>query len=303
MTQPPVPASVGRAGPVLLVLAAAVSTQTGAAVAALLFPRVGPLGVVSLRLAVSAAILLLAFRPRLRGRSGSDWASVAAFGLALGGMNTTFYAAIERIPLGPAVTLEVLGPLALSVLAGRRPLSLLWAVVALAGVLLLGGGDFRALDPVGVLWALAAAALWAAYIVLSARVGRRFARAEGLALALAVAAVLTVPAGVAAAGSALLVPGTLAVGAAVAVLSSALPYSLEMAALRRLPAGTFAVMMSLAPAIAALAGYVVLDQRLLPVQVLAIALVVLASAGAVLTAPRGATPGTPARRAPSRGAP
>jgi inner membrane transporter RhtA len=268
---------------VLLVLVSALSTQLGAALAVLLFPRVGPFGVVTLRLAVSAAILLLAFRPRLRGRTRGDWALVCGFGLVLGGMNTAIYAAIERIPLGAAVTLEVLGPLALSVAAGRRLLALVWAALALGGVVLLGGGDFRALETGGVLLALAAAVGWAAYIVLSARVGRRFARAEGLALGLVVGTALALPLGVATAGAGLLVPTTLAVGAAVAVLSSALPYSLDMAALRRLPAGTFAVLTSLAPAVAALAGLAVLDQVLLPVQVLGIALVVLASAGAVRT--------------------
>ncbi|WP_241237072.1 EamA family transporter [Georgenia faecalis] len=288
------PFPAGRAGAVLLVLAAAGSTQFGAAVAALLFPRVGPLGVVTLRLALSAAILLVLFRPRLSGRSAADWRLVAAFGLALGGMNTAFYAAIDRIPLGAAVTLELLGPLALSVVAARRWTSLVWAGLALTGVVLLGGGDVRVLDPLGVLFALVAAALWAAYIVLSARVGRRFARADGLALAMAVAAALSLPFGLAHAGGALLAPGTLAAGAAVAVLSSALPYSLEMAALRRLPAATFAVMMSLAPAIAALAGFLVLDQALGPVQLAAIALVALASAGAVRAAgPRGADAAPP----------
>ncbi|MFC4554687.1 EamA family transporter [Georgenia faecalis] len=288
------PFPAGRAGAVLLVLAAAGSTQFGAAVAALLFPRVGPLGVVTLRLALSAAILLVLFRPRLSGRSAADWRLVAAFGLALGGMNTAFYAAIDRIPLGAAVTLELLGPLALSVVAARRWTSLVWAGLALTGVVLLGGGDVRGLDPLGVLFALVAAALWAAYIVLSSRVGRRFARADGLALAMAVAAALSLPFGLAHAGGALLAPGTLAAGATVAVLSSALPYSLEMAALRRLPAATFAVMMSLAPAIAALAGFLVLDQALGPVQLAAIALVALASAGAVRAAgPRGADAAPP----------
>ncbi|MEE6271919.1 EamA family transporter [Georgenia sp. MJ206] len=284
-----VPAPSERAAAVVLVLAAAGSTQFGAALAALLFPRVGAVGVVTLRLTVAAVLLLVVFRPALRGRTRRDLALVGGLGVALAAMNTSFYAAIERIPLGAAVTLEVLGPLALSVLASRRRVALVWAALALAGVALLSGGGTGGLDPVGVGFALVAAAMWAAYILLTAGVGRRFARADGLALAMAVAAALTLPLGAVHAGRDLLVPGTLAAGAAVAVLSSALPYSLEMASLRRLPASAFAVMMSLAPAVAALAGFLVLDQRLGAGQLAAVALVVVASAGAVRTA--GDAPG------------
>ncbi len=270
-------------------LGGALSVQFGAAVAASLFPRAGVAGVVTLRLVIAAVVLLAVCRPRLRGYDRRDWLVVAAFGVALAGMNGLIYAAIERIPLGVAVTVEVLGPLVLSVVAGRRPLSWLWAVLALGGVVLLGRGSVDGLDPVGVGFALGAAAMWAAYIVLSARTGTRFPRADGLALAMTVAAVLSLPLGVAASGTALLDPGILGLGAAVAVLSSVLPYSLEMLALRRMPTSTFAVLMSLGPAIATVAGYLVLGQALGLVQVLAIVLVVAASAGAVRTGP--AAPG------------
>lgn len=284
----------GRVVAVGLVLGAAVSTQFGSAVAALLFPRVGAAGAVTLRLTCAAVILLVVFRPRLSGRTRADWGAVAALGLALAVMNTAFYHAIARLPIGVAVTFEVLGPLTLFVVTGRRRSSLLWALLALAGVAVLGGGDFSDLDPVGVLLALVAAAAWATYILTSAEVGRRFARADGLSLAMVVAALLTLPLGVAAAGGELLVPTVLGVGALVAVLSSALPYSLEMAALRRIPAGVFAVMMSLSPAIATLAGFVVLGQRLTVAELAGIALVVVATAGAML----GSRPPGPAAPLP-----
>ncbi|WBB63200.1 EamA family transporter [Streptomyces sp. WMMC500] len=278
----------GRLGGVALVVSGSLSTQFGAAVAALLFPRAGALGVVTLRLALSAVVLMLVFRPRLRGHTRGDWAVLCGFGFALGAMNTVFYQAIERIPLGPAVTLEVLGPLALSVLTNRRAASLLWAALALGGVVLLSGGGFGGLDPVGVACALGAGSMWAAYIVLSARAGARFPRADGLAIAMSVAAVISVPIGVASAGSKLVEPVTLGLGLAVAVLSSGLPYALDQFALRRLPAATFALMMSLAPALAALAGFLVLDQGLTVVQCAAIGMVIAASIGAVRTPPRPA---------------
>jgi inner membrane transporter RhtA len=281
-------------GAVGLVLAGALSVHSGSAVAALLFPRAGVSGVVTMRLTIAAVALLLVCRPRLSGRSRADWALVCGFGAALAGMNTVFYQAIDRIPLGPAVTLEVLGPLLLSVLAARRALNWLWAALALAGVFALGGGGFDRLDLVGVGLALAAGAMWAAYIVLSARVGSRFPRADGLALAMAVAALLTLPLGVAGSGRALLDPTTLALGAAVAVLSSMLPYTLELIALRRMPTATFAVLMSLGPALATLAGYLLLDQALTATEGLAVGVVIAASIGAVRTGPgRGADKTTP----------
>jgi inner membrane transporter RhtA len=270
-----------RFGPVGLVLAGGISVQFGAAIAVWLMPRVGALGVVSLRLLVAAAVLLVVCRPRVRGLSRADWGTVLVFGAAMAAMNGLFYQAADRIPLGAAVTLEVLGPLALSVVAGRRLSSVLWAGIALCGVALLSGGGFGGLDLVGVAFALGAGAMWAAYIIFSARTGARFPRADGLALAMGVAAVLMLPLGIADAGAKLLVPSTIALGAAVAVMSSVLPYTLEMLALRRLPNAVFAVLMSLEPAIAALAGFLVLHQSLSAVDALAITLVIVASMGAV----------------------
>uniref|UniRef100_A0AAU2V7D4 EamA family transporter n=1 Tax=Streptomyces sp. NBC_00003 TaxID=2903608 RepID=A0AAU2V7D4_9ACTN len=270
-------------GPVALVVAGGISVQFGAAVAVTLMPRAGAAGVVTLRLVAAALVLMLVCRPKLRGHSRADWGTVVAFGVAMAGMNGLFYQAVDRIPLGVAVTLEVLGPLALSVFASRRLVNALWAALALAGVVLLGGGGFDSLDVVGVAYALGAGACWAAYILFSARTGRRFPQADGLALAMAVAAILFVPIGIAQAGGKLLVPSTMALGAAVAILSSVLPYTLELLALRRLPASTFAILMSLEPALAATAGFLILGQALSWPQALAIALVIGASMGAVRT--------------------
>ncbi|WP_037859305.1 EamA family transporter [Streptomyces sp. NRRL S-340] len=277
------PGRLGSFGPVGLVLAGCVSVQFGGALAVTLMPRAGALGVVSLRLLVAAIVLLVVCRPRLRGHSRADWGTVVAFGVAMAAMNGLFYQAVDRIPLGPAVTLEVLGPLALSVVASRRAVNALWAGLALVGVFLLGGGGFGSLDAAGAAFALGAGAMWAAYIVFSARTGRRFPQADGLALAMAVGAVLFLPLGIAESGTKLADPTTFGLGAAVAVLSSVLPYTLELLALRRLPASTFAVLMSLEPAIAALAGFLVLSQSLAPLEIVAIALVIAASMGAVRT--------------------
>jgi len=276
----------GTLGGVGLVLAGAVSVQFGSAFAALLFPRAGALGVVALRVTLAAVLLLVITRPRLRGYSRADWAVAGGFGLALGGMNILFYQAIDRIPLGAAVTLEVLGPLLLSAVASRRAAGLLWAALALAGVFLLGRGAFAQLNVAGVAFALSAGGMWAAYIVLNARAGARFPRLDALAIAMAVAALVSLPLGIGASGGALLEPVVLGLGLAIAVMSSGVPYTLELLALRRLPAATFAVLTSLAPALAALAGYLVLDQGLSPSQCAAIALVVAASVGAVRTGNR-----------------
>ncbi|MDX6362050.1 MAG: inner rane transporter RhtA [Streptomyces sp.] len=274
---------LGALGPVGLVLAGGISVQFGGALAVTLMPRVGALGVVTLRLVVAAIVLLLVCRPKLRGHARADWGTVVVFGITMAGMNGLFYQSVARIPLGTAVTLEVLGPLALSVVTSRRAVNLVWAGLALGGVFLLGGGGFSGLDPVGVAFAVSAGAMWAAYIIFSARTGRRFPQADGLALAMVVAAVLFLPLGIVESGTKLLVPATIGLGAAVAVLSSVLPYTLELLALRRLPAATFAIMMSLEPAVAATAGFLVLDQALSVTEALAIALVIAASMGAVRT--------------------
>lgn len=271
-----------------LVVVGLACQEVGAALAVGLFPHAGPLGVVMMRLVFSALVLLALARPALRGHTRSDWAAVVRFGVVLALMNALFYLALERLPLGVTVTIEVLGPLVLSIVASRRASAWVWAGVAFAGVVALGGGGWDRLDPVGVAFALGAAVSWAGYILASARVGAAFPRLDGLALAMTVGAVLSLPFGIADAGAALLRPDLLALGAAVAVLSSTVPYALELVALRRLAASAFSVLMSLAPAVAALAGFVLLGQHLAWLEIAGIALVVLASIGAVRAAGRRA---------------
>jgi inner membrane transporter RhtA len=266
--------------PVALVLAAISSVQFGAALAKTLFDEIGAGGTVFLRVVFAAVILATVWRPRVAdARRGELWLA-AAFGLVLGGMNLAFYSALDRIPLGVATTFEFVGPLGVAVAASRRALDLLWGALAAAGILLLSDFGDDGLDGLGVGLALLAGGFWAAYILLSARVGRTFPGGSGLALAMVVASALLLPVGVADAGADLLLPGVLATAAGVAMLSSAIPYSLELEALRRMPAGVFGVLMSLEPAVAALAGFVVLGEDLAARELLAILLVVAASAGA-----------------------
>ena len=265
---------------VALVVAAVTSLQFGAAFAVTLFDELGPAGAAFVRLVVAAVVLLAIWRPRLRDRRRADLRVAALFGIALGLMNWAIYSAMDRIPLGVAVTIEFAGPLGVAVVGSRRPLDLLWVLLAAAGIVLLADPGGGSLDAVGVAFALLAAAMWAAYILLSVRTGQLFPGGSGLAIAMAVGAVTILPMGVGQAGGALLEPGLLAAGAAVALASSVIPYSLELEALRRLPARVFGVLMSLEPAVAALAGLVVLGQALVAREWLAIALVVVAAAGA-----------------------
>lgn len=276
----------GTAGASGLVVLGLICQEVGAGVAVLLFPAAGPIGTVTLRLVFSAVLLLAVFRPRFRGRTRADWLTVLTFGLVLGGMNALFYLALSRLPLGPTVTIEYLGPLVLSVVIARRPSAWLWAGLALVGVALLGRGGFDHLDPLGVVFAAGAGVLWIGYILMSARTGRRWARLDGLAIAAAIGGLGVLPFGIATAGEAFLDPRVLLFGLGVAVLSSAIPYGLELLALRRLPADTFSILLSIAPALAAAAGFVVLHQALEVWDLLAIALVVIASMGAVRAANR-----------------
>jgi inner membrane transporter RhtA len=283
--------AAGAVPPTGLVLLAVGCFQLGAAIAKGLFDAAGPAGAVLLRVGFAALLLLLMWRPRVLGHSRSDYALAVVFGLTLAGMNFAFYSSLARIPLGVAVTLEFTGPLTVAVLGSRRPMDQLWVVLAAAGILLLaplnifGSVD---LDPVGVFLALLAGVLWGSYILLSARTGRVFPGGTGLALAMCVGAVALLPFGVAQAGHALLDPRVLLVGLGVAMLSSAIPYSLEMEALRKLPTRVFGVLMSLEPAVAALVGFVVLGERLGPRAILAVLLVTAAAAGASRFGGRGA---------------
>lgn len=263
-----------------LVVLGVATAQVGAAFAVELFDELGPAGAAFGRLGFAALILVAIWRPRLRGRPRGDLGVAIAFGLALGAMNLCIYQAMDRIPLGVAVTFEFIGPLGVAVVGSRRPLDLLWVLLAAAGILLLADYGGGSLDTTGVAFALAAAGLWAAYIVLSQRTGTLFGGGSGLAVAMVAGAALVAPFGIAGAGSELLRPELLGALVAVALASSVLPYSLDLEALRRLPARVFGVLMSLEPAVAALAGLVVLGQDLAARDWFAIGLVVVASAGA-----------------------
>ncbi len=275
------------APPELLVLGGIASVQFGAAFADKLFPQAGPGGVVLLRLALSGAILLAIARPSLRHRSRADVQAALLFGLVLAAMNWSFYEALDRLPLGVAVTIEFTGPLLVAVAGSRRALDGLWVALAAGGVVLLAlRGGHHGVHATGVLLALVAAACWAAYILLSKRVGAAFAQLDGLAIALGVGTLLVIPTGVVEGGTALGRPSVLAGGLAVALLSSLIPYSLELMALRTLSAYRFGLLMSLEPAMAALAGVIVLGQALTAVLAVALSMVVVASVGTTLTARR-----------------
>jgi inner membrane transporter RhtA len=262
------------------VVGAIASVQFGSAVAATLFARIGPGGAVLLRLLFGAIVVLALWRPRLRGRGTRDLLLAVAFGLVLAGMNFSFYSAIHRIPLGIAVTLEFVGPLAVAVFGSRRWIDLVWVALAAGGILALARGQTHGLDALGAGLALLAGCLWGTYILLNARVGRAFERGSGLALALCVALIAMLPVGLVQGGSHLLDLRSLALGAAVGVLSSAIPYSFEIEALRRIAPAVFGVLMSLEPAMAAIAGLIVLEQGLSARAIAGIALVVCASIGA-----------------------
>jgi inner membrane transporter RhtA len=264
---------------VWLVLFGIASVQLGAALAKDLFGEVTPTAMVWLRLVTSALVLGLLARPALRGRTRQDWVVVIGFGVTLGVMNWAIYQSFARIPLGIAVTIEFVGPLSLAVFGSRRVRDLLWVALAAAGVLLLGVQPGEVNLP-GVLFALLAGAAWATYILLSARTGTRWPGLDGLAVASIVATLLLSPAALLGSGSDLLDPRILLVGAAIGLLSSVIPYSCEMVALRSLRPAVFSILMSLEPAAAALAAIVVLGEFLPPVQWLAMACVVVASVGA-----------------------
>ncbi len=274
------PGLLARAPSSGLVVGAIASVQFGSAIAATLFSSVGPAGAVLLRLVSAAVILLALWRPRPRLHGAAELRLATLFGLVLAAMNLSFYEALHRIPLGIAVAIEFVGPLSVAVVGSRRRLDLLWIVLAILGILALTRGRTQSLDPLGIVLALTAGGFWATYILLNARLGRAFPGSTGLALAMGVAAVVSIPAGLAGGGGQLLQPRTLALGCLVGLLSSVIPYSFELEALRRLSPQVFGVLMSLEPAMAALAGFVVLGQALSARALAGIALVVAASIGA-----------------------
>ena len=267
--------------PVAFILVAAFSVQGGAAIAKGIFPLIGVAGTAAIRIALSAIILLVVFRPAVHQFTAAQWRAVVPYGITIGVMNLFFYEALVRIPLGLAVALEFVGPLAVAIAGSRRAIDLVWVGLAMAGIALIA--PFRAndaVDPVGVAYALLTGACWAAYIVLGGRVSQRLDAGVAVATGMAIAALVVTPFALVDGGIEKFTPGLLIPCVALAVLSSALPFTLEMKALRLLPGRTFSVLMSLEPAIAALCGLVLLGEHLTQAQWIAVALVVIASAGA-----------------------
>ncbi|WP_166837838.1 EamA family transporter [Rheinheimera pleomorphica] len=279
---------------VISVLLAMITIQSGASIAKQLFPLIGPEGTTALRLGFSALVLWLVFRPWRALPEGRDWQAVIVYGLCLGGMNILFYLAIARIPLGIGVALEFTGPLAVALFSSRRKRDLIWVGFAIAGILLLlpdmHGVD--ALDPVGVMLALAAGACWAGYILFGKKTNTQSSGGITVALGMTVAALVLVPVGAVTQGMALFSWDVLPLGFLVGILSSAIPYSLEMVALRNMTSQNFSVFMSMEPAIAALAGFLILAELLTLWQWLAIGLVIVASLGSSLTSSQAKVPET-----------
>lgn len=282
---PPPPGSAARRPAIdavpapLLVLGGILSVQVGAAMAAGLIAEIGAVATVGLRLAVAALVLLLVARPEVRGKGRRDWLPVLALGVTFAAMNLCFYGALSRIPLGIVVTIEFLGPLGLAAFHSRTPVHLLAVVIAFAGVVAVSGaleGGLATVDVIGLLLTAGASVGWVAYILEMKVVGARWRQLDGLALSMAIGAVLVTPLGLASA-SAPVTAAILTIGVVIGVMSSAVPYSLELIALRRLDTRVFGVLLSLEPAVAATAGLLLLGQRLSAVEVVGIALVVTAS--------------------------
>ncbi|PZR03249.1 MAG: threonine/homoserine exporter RhtA [Archangium gephyra] len=259
------------------------SIQAGASMAKSLFPAVGATGATALRLALATLILVAVFRPWRMRVTRDQWPLLLFYGTSLGLMNLLFYKSLETVPLGIAVALEFTGPLAVALLGSRHLRDVGWVVLAVIGlVLLVPEQGAQALDPVGVAYALGAGACWAMYIVFGQKAGNAHGP-QTVAIGSCIAAAVAVPFGVAHAGGALLAPALLPIALAVALLSTAIPYSLEMVALTKMPTRTFGMLMSLEPAIAALCGLLFLHERLSMLQWLAIASIIVASAGAAMT--------------------
>jgi inner membrane transporter RhtA len=282
------PAQALRTSGIPLVVVAIASLQFGAAIAGTIFDEIGPAATSLLRSLFAAAVLLAIWRPSLRGHPARDIRLVIVFGLVLGAMNLCIYESFARIPLGIAVTIEFAGPLGVAVALSRRRLDLAAAALAAVGIVLLADPGGGAVDAVGVALALVAGACWAVYILVAQAASKVFDGGRGLAIAMAVAVLVPLVPGIAGGGADLLDPRFLAIGCAVALMSSVLPYSLETEALRRLPANVFGVLMSIEPAMAAIAGWLILDQGLRARDVLAIALVTAASVVVVRAAPPAA---------------
>ncbi|MFV8375098.1 EamA family transporter [Flavobacterium sp. LB1P71] len=272
--------------PIPAVLFAIISVQSGAAIAKGLFPVLGAAGTASLRIGISALLLLAVYRPNLKKITANQWKLVIPYGLSLGAMNLVFYLAIERIPIGLAVTLEFIGPLLVAVLGSKRMIDFFWVLLAAAGIVLIAPWSNNGIDLLGVLFALLAGALWAAYIVLGGKISKIMKGGEAVATGMLFAAILIVPFGILGNGLNSLTPKLFSLGIALALLSSAIPFTLEMKALGQLPARTFSILMSLEPAAASICALIFLQEHLTFNEVLAVLFVVIASAGSTITSRR-----------------
>jgi len=270
--------------PVPAVLLAIISVQCGAAIAKTLFPAIGAAGTASIRIGVSALILLLAYRPNLKAITPAQWKIVIPYGLSLGAMNLIFYFAIERIPIGLAVTLEFIGPLLVAIIGSKRWVDYCWVLLAAAGIVLIAPWSNDRIDPLGVLFALIAGGLWAAYIVLGGKISKIMNSGQAVSTGMLFAAILILPFGFLENGLANLTPKLFGMGFALALLSSAIPFTLEMKALGQLPPRTFSILMSLEPAAASICAFIFLQENLNFYEILAVVCVVVASAGSTLTA-------------------
>lgn len=272
--------------PVPAVLLAIISVQSGAAIAKTLFPTIGAAGTASIRIGISALILLLAYRPNLFQITPKQWKIVIPYGLSLGAMNLIFYLAIERINIGLAVTLEFIGPLLVAIIGSRRLIDYCWVLLAAAGIVLIAPWSNERIDPLGVLFALIAGALWASYIVLGGKISKIMNGGQAVSTGMLFAAILIIPFGFYENGLSHLTPKLFGMGVALALLSSAIPFTLEMKALGELPPRTFSILMSLEPAAAAICAFIFLQENLNFYEILAVICVVVASAGSTLTAKR-----------------
>jgi len=272
--------------PIPAVLLSIISVQCGAAIAKGLFPQIGAAATASLRIGLSAIILMIAFRPNLSKLNFKQWKYVILYGICLGTMNMIFYMAIARIPVGLGVTLEFVGPLLLAIFGSKKAVDFLWVILAATGIALIAPWTNTGLDIIGVLLALLAGVFWAGYIILGGRISKIMKGGDAVAIGMIFATIVILPFGVFGGGLGQLNPKLLGLGAALALLSSAIPFTLEMRALKQLPARTFSILMSLEPAMASLAALVFLNEYLSLKECFAVAFVVIASAGSSLTARR-----------------
>lgn len=269
--------------PLPAVLLAIISVQSGAAIAKSLFPSIGATGTASLRIGIAALILLIAYRPNFKALTAPQWKAVIPYGICLGAMNLIFYFSIERIPIGLAVTLEFIGPLALALFGSKRIIDFLWITLAGAGIVLIAPFSGKGVDITGMLLAILAGIFWAGYIILGGKISKIMDSGKAVATGMLFASILVVPFGLFSDHFSNITPSLFGIGIALALLSSAIPFTLEMKALKTIPAKTFSILMSLEPAFAALCALLFLEERLLFHEALAVLFVITASAGATLT--------------------